>query len=173
MDKKHLYSISYRRLQDSTPLRLDCGTLCNKACCEGDENTGMYLFPGEEIMYQANPDFLTIKPAHIDSCEDRPVLLGVCSGVCDRNFRPLSCRIFPLAPYINDKDTLTLKFDPRAKNLCPICFDSNLKRLDQLFVKNVREVFRMLIEDKEVKAFVLQLSRMLDAYVELQSTLLK
>jgi len=31
-----------------TPLKgHDCGQLCSAACCKGDEQTGMLLFPGE------------------------------------------------------------------------------------------------------------------------------
>lgn len=41
-------------LNDITPLKFDCGVLCNKACCKGDKNTGMYLYPGEELMYMSS-----------------------------------------------------------------------------------------------------------------------
>ncbi len=37
-------------LSDLTPLLTDCGRLCGVACCKGDEQTGMLLFPGEEAL---------------------------------------------------------------------------------------------------------------------------
>ena len=37
-------------LRELTPLKTDCGRLCGGACCEGDEETGMLLFPGEDAL---------------------------------------------------------------------------------------------------------------------------
>ena len=39
-------------LETLTPLKTDCGRLCQGACCQGDEQTGMLLFPGEEAFYE-------------------------------------------------------------------------------------------------------------------------
>lgn len=52
MKPTQLYAQAYRMLENVTPLSIDCGQLCNKACCQsGDmEDAGMYLFPQEEIM---------------------------------------------------------------------------------------------------------------------------
>ena len=81
-------------LEKVTPLESDCGELCAARCCrslEGEE-TGMLLFPGEEERYQ-----------HMEGWK---VLSGsagnvvVCPGRCNRNERPLSCRIFPLLPVV-------------------------------------------------------------------------
>ena len=38
-------------LSDLTPLLTDCGRLCGFACCKGDEQTSMLLFPGEEALF--------------------------------------------------------------------------------------------------------------------------
>ena len=37
MNKKILYKKAYRILENSTPLKFDCGTLCDKKCCSGDD----------------------------------------------------------------------------------------------------------------------------------------
>ena len=37
-------------LSNLTPLKSDCGRLCGGACCQGDDATGMLLFPGEEAL---------------------------------------------------------------------------------------------------------------------------
>ena len=42
-----------------TPLQSDCGRLCGGACCQGDEQTGMLLFPGEDALY-AGCDFARV-----------------------------------------------------------------------------------------------------------------
>ena len=51
MHISEIYKSIYRYWDDTTPLYGDCGKLCGKACCESDETdedeTGMYLFPGE------------------------------------------------------------------------------------------------------------------------------
>ena len=101
MDKKSLYLQAYQLLERVTPLKNDCGNLCNKACCQDNEaDLGMDLFPGEEeLLYSA--DFLTIRS--VNSVED-PKLQAICHGKCDRPKRPLACRIFPLTPYITPKD---------------------------------------------------------------------
>ena len=49
-------------LQSLTPLKTDCGRLCGCACCRGDEQTGMLLFPGEDALY-AGCSFARVLPA--------------------------------------------------------------------------------------------------------------
>ena len=45
--QKRIYQKAFHLLQNATPLRTDCGVLCGKACCKGDDMAGMLLFPGE------------------------------------------------------------------------------------------------------------------------------
>lgn len=45
---QRLYKKAKNIMQDKTPLKKDCGQLCGKACCKGDTETGMLLFPFEE-----------------------------------------------------------------------------------------------------------------------------
>lgn len=73
--KQNLYNKVFKIIKDYTPLTVDCGVLCNHACCKGDENTGMLLFPFEETS-------LDVK---ITEDGNR---LAVCNGSCDRNIRP-------------------------------------------------------------------------------------
>ena len=56
LDKKSFYTKLYKMLENVTPLTVDCGQLCDGACCAvTDEITGMYLFPGEIEMYKPMP----------------------------------------------------------------------------------------------------------------------
>mgnify|MGYP000743635207 CR=1 FL=1 len=75
-------------LSDLTPLLTDCGRLCGFACCKGDEQTGMLLFPGEEALF-APCAFGRVIPAHFELA-GRPAHLFVCNGTCSRENRPLA-----------------------------------------------------------------------------------
>jgi hypothetical protein len=167
MDQKTLYLKAYEILQKSTPLKFDCGKICNKLCCKSiEENSGMYLFPGEEAMYEGL-DSPTIIPSGFQTGEDKTALLALCYGNCDRNLRPLACRFFPLTPFITSKGILTVKIDPRAEEICPIARNSDRSQLHPDFVKNARRISQLLIEDPEIKAFIEKLSGMLDEYANL------
>ena len=50
MNSAYLYLQLYRLFDSITPVRTDCGGLCDKACCRGDDG-GMYLFPGECLYF--------------------------------------------------------------------------------------------------------------------------
>ena len=71
IDKK-TYEEIYKMLDAVDPVDFDCGTLCGGLCCtcsyepeeefrmESDENAdsymGLYLLPGEEAIYNMDPD---------------------------------------------------------------------------------------------------------------------
>nr|HML49564.1 hypothetical protein [Clostridia bacterium] len=86
-------------LAQRTPLKSDCGRLCNAACCQADEEGrgGMLLFPGEERFYDPLPGWARLEPMDFGG---RPSRLLVCEGRCERSQRPLACRIFPLTPVL-------------------------------------------------------------------------
>ncbi len=162
-----LYSKVYRLLERVTPLETDCGSLCNKACCDGgEEDLGMYLFPGEElILTQAS--YFNIEPTDIPLGNGNYVLLANCGGQCDRRFRPLSCRIFPLTPYLTYQQTLTLDLDIRAVGICPLVSGKKAPPLCPDFVHSVRKAIRLLSKDPEILCFIEKLSRILDEYAQL------
>ena len=80
-------------LNDITPLKTDCGLLCEHACCLPDEDGqgGVYLFPGETAM---TGDWGDIVSAEMLPGVQADML--VCNGMCDRVLRPLACRFFPM-----------------------------------------------------------------------------
>jgi hypothetical protein len=171
LNKRLLYRIAYRKLDNVTPLKTDCGQLCNKACCKGDQDTGMYLFPEEEAMYSPLPSFMEIKLTELFIGYEN-IKLAVCRGNCPRSLRPLSCRVFPLTPYIGSDGRLDIIIDPRAAQVCPIAKYGT--RADAVmnasFTRITREVFRLLIKDNEIRAFVEYLSHILDEYLYLANT---
>ena len=141
-------------LEDLTPLKSDCGLICQGACCrpmEG-ETTGMLLFPGEEKYYESRDGYHMTKT-------DQGTLL-ICSGRCNRADRPLSCRLMPLIPVIRG-DGIKVATDLRARPVCPLARQGK-DALDPAFVAAVREVGRILAQDETQLAFLINLTRQQD-----------
>lgn len=168
MTKRELYEKVYAMLDKTTPLLTDCGELCNKACCaEEDQETGMYLFPGEEEMFSGEHPWLIIEESSLTYGNGKPVLLAICKEHCPRGSRPLSCRIFPLIPYIDHSRSLIIRTDPRAVPICPLARASSMQKIDENFIDTVADAFRLLIKDSEIRSFILKLSRLIDDYEDL------
>lgn len=137
---KDLYEAAFEILGDLTPLTTDCGMLCGAACCKGDGKTGMRLFPGEE----------TTLPV----IEGDGVRLCVCDGTCQRDQRPLSCRIFPLFPIVLENGRISTEIDTRALRLCPLAENSQMIKFDKNFITAVRRVGRLLYRDPKCREFL-------------------
>lgn len=147
-------------LEDVTPLKKDCGTICGGACCrslEGEE-TGMLLFPGEEAFYMDRSGYRIIPG------DAGPVL--ICAGTCDRADRPLSCRLFPLLPLLRE-DGVKVNTDRRARAVCPLAAQGK-RAMDPTFVEKVRSVGVELAGDPETRPFLEKLTRMNDELLALQ-----
>lgn len=136
---------AYEILDTLTPLRSDCGRLCNAACCKGDSNTGMLLFPGEEKLYEHNSELKIIT--------SQKYQLLICNGTCTRSVRPLSCRIFPLA-IVNNNGTLRVIADPRSIPICPLYRQALSEKLDINFKKAVKDVAKLLSQSTDIKNFL-------------------
>lgn len=141
-------------LEKLTPLKTDCGRLCQGACCQGDEKTGMLLFPGEEAFYE-NCTFARIIPAGF-MLGGKDALLLVCNGTCDRENRPLACRLFPLFLKFKEDGVTKLRMDVRAKAVCPLT-DYGIKALDTDFKQAARKAYDILLEDQDCAAYLREL----------------
>ena len=140
-------SAAREKLKNVTPLKRDCGRICGARCCrplEG-ENTGMLLFPGEAEAYAGKDGFEVRKTAQGD--------LLLCSGVCDRDERPLSCRLFPLLPVIGDDGKVRVITDLRAKAVCPLARQGK-SAMDPAFADAVREAGEILAAEDEQAVFL-------------------
>ena len=146
-----MYKRIYRILGELTPLRADCGSLCGCACCKGDSNTGMRLFPYEESVLE------------IKNTADGG-RLAVCNGTCDRNSRPLACRIFPFFPTIDEKGRIFVEPDIRAGNLCPLIAHSEEILFDERFFKALKKVGKILAKDEVCRAFLYETTEELDLF---------
>lgn len=155
MNIENDYNVMYKKIfkiiGELTPMTVDCGVLCGCACCKGDENTGMLLFPKEEsklkIRMTENGDRLT-----------------VCDGICDRSTRPLACRIFPFFPTIDEYDKIFVELDSRAYRLCPMIEHCDELLFDPKFLKAVKKVGKILAKNAECKAFLKRSTAEIDLY---------
>ncbi|MBE7036933.1 MAG: hypothetical protein E7403_06545 [Ruminococcaceae bacterium] len=159
-----LYQEIYKRFDKLTPIPFDCGEMCGKLCCQGDSESGMYLFPGEAKLFVGKENFSIIETDFLVS--DKPVELLVCHGPCKREERPLSCRIFPLIGLYRKGSTLRIIRDPRA-NFCPLTHPEAKGCLDPEFVKEVRHTFQILVKIPQVAEFLDALSYILEDYQQL------
>ena len=136
------------RIGGLTPMRTDCGALCGAACCrtDADGQGGVYLFPGEAERLAGCGWVEAICPDGF-----APVML--CRGECEREKRPLGCRIFPLTPVRGKNGRWKVRLDARARAMCPLVSDG-ISALDPDFVKAVRDALRIIAEDAAGEAFL-------------------
>ena len=139
------------QLKTLTPLKTDCGRLCAGACCQGDEQTGMLLFPGEEALYEGCTFGRVIDGEF--SLGGTQARLFVCRGTCDRDNRPLACRLFPLFLTFKEDGSTKLRMDRRAKAVCPLT-DYGIKSLDPEFKQAARSAYDRLLEDDACAAYL-------------------
>ena len=135
------------KLKNVTPLKRDCGRICGARCCRSmdGEETGMLLFPGEADVYVGRTDWKVLRSAGGD--------LVVCPGVCDRDDRPLSCRLFPLLPLIGDSGEIRVVTDLRARAVCPLARQGK-NAMDPAFTEAVREAGEILAKAEEQALFL-------------------
>ena len=158
MNTAYLYLQLYKLFDDATPTPVDCGELCSKACCGGDNDSGMLLFPGEYEVYKllepgwAKTDKTDMTYEYNGKTYRVPILF--CNGECDRYQRPLSCRIFPLTPRLDKNGKLEIVTDPRAKSVCPLAKGFYLEDYDARFMKNIRRAFTLLMKSGQFRAFM-------------------
>ncbi len=163
MKKENVITSCYSLLRNVTPLEVDCGKICNGKCCGGDGKTGMLLFPGEEKLI--DPEISIIKNEKGDS-------FAVCNGKCDRNKRPLACRIYPLFPIVKNKeegDYIEVEFDPRAD--CPLT--TGEYEITRRFEKCVKRVGKYLLLNDDTEMFYRELSGEIQEYIVLKNILKK
>ena len=146
-----MYKKAYKIMDSLTPLKGDCGLLCGSICCKGDENTGMRLFPHEEST-------LDIKNTECG------VRLAVCNGKCDREERPLACRIFPFFPTVDEKGRVYVEKDYRAWRMCPLLSNSDEIIFDRRFFRTVKRVGKLLSKDAECLEFLRYSTEEIDRY---------
>ena len=137
-------------LENLTPMYRDCGHICGALCCQPDEDGkgGVFLFPGEEDMVRG--DWAEISPVEGGPGEG---LMLTCAGRCDRDRRPLGCMIFPLTPEVDEEGHVSMRFDARARPLCPL-LRNGLMGLRTDFREAARAAMQLIASDPEGLAFL-------------------
>ena len=143
--QRRIYRKAYALLEHHTPLRADCGVLCGRACCRGDGETGMLLFPGEETPFRV--------------LEKNGRRIAVCGGRCRRADRPLGCRLFPFLPQLEESGRVRVRLDSRGFGLCPLVRRAEAAAFSHRFLHRVRRVGKRLLRDRESRAFLAALWR--------------
>lgn len=167
MNTAYVYLQLYKLFDNSTPLPFDCGKLCKKACCEG-EDSGMYLFPGEQEVFKLlNPSWAKIQPSdfkYTHNGKNYFLPICFCNGECDRFQRPLACRIFPLTPILDKNGKLDIITDPRAKSVCPLSHTQSVSDYDRVFIKQIKNTFKLLMKNEQFKSFMKEYTNYLNEF---------
>lgn len=159
---------AYAILGDLTPLKSDCGRLCDAACCQSDETgeNGMLLFPYEEWFYRKPMEGFPFHLVRDDSLYQGGWRL-VCRGSCPREARPLACRLFPLRIRLETADQgahteAIPEIDPRAWLCCPLPEQGGLRALRQDFVEAVGRAGLRLIQNDDLLEALYNEQRLID-----------
>ena len=152
--KKSDYIEIYKMLDKVSPVPYDCGTLCGSACCMvQDKDYVMYLLPGEEKMFTGKEEWLDWGKDRVEDYEFPESWYGNvyyirCKNapVCHREQRPIQCRTFPLAPYIDEDGVLQLIYNTGDYSYrCPLV--ENYDELDEEFIRVTYEAWKRLLRD--------------------------
>ncbi|MFZ5634382.1 MAG: hypothetical protein ACOY40_16235 [Bacillota bacterium] len=155
----------YEMIGELTPLTEDCGRLCGKKCCsEQGGGPGVYLFPGEERMFAGEAPWYRIEehPGKVEHFTGRKPLLFNCRAKCPREKRPLACRLFPLAPRLDQSDSLEIVLDVDALFICPLVRMGYPGALNPAFAEAVRRVWLELLGYGPVRDSVREYSARID-----------
>lgn len=157
---------AYSYLNEVTPVKFDCGRLCGSACCgenagpEGEEGMGMWLLPGEKELLEGEGGYTFKKNESETDCL-------ICSGTCDRDFRPFACRIYPyyasLKQLPEGRIMIKIKPDPRSFISCPLVSPYAVRkyRPSAGFVKNAVRAVRLLLSRPTFRSELLEISSFL------------
>ena len=151
-----LIKLAYDMMSAFTPLKSDCGKLCNKACCK---SCGlMLLFPYEYELLK-HQDYKFSKYTLEGFGE---IYAMTCSSTCNRENRPLSCRTFPLAPKVIEGEVF-VQLDARGRSVCELTHKS-IKSLDNEFVNAVKKTLIMLSKDDTMAQYLSATTKLVDKY---------
>ena len=159
--RKSTFKAIYRLLDKVSPIDGDCGRLCSRACCDNERalaaspgaQFGMYLLPGEEKLFARDEPWLTWTTERAEDY-DYPdswhgdVYFAQCKSAddCDRAMRPIQCRTFPLAPYIDSHGAARLILSPeKLPYICPLIGERY--PLNKSFLKATHTVWKRLLKD--------------------------
>ena len=158
------YRNIYALLDTVNPVPYDCGRMCGSICCSNepfaDGDSYIYLLPGEKEFLEENHCNFPIerqrrKEHYLPASWGKYVYIVRCPGkdICDRRFRPIQCRTFPLQPRLDQDDRLELVMcNTDLPYTCPLIRDR--MELSEDFVRITLRAWEMLMEDEAVRDLV-------------------
>lgn len=163
-----LLKSAYALLENTTPLKYDCGSLCDGICCKDNainsKGTGMMLLPCEELLLQGTDGF------EIKDTRDGKIL--ICNGTCQRDKRPFFCRIFPYYASVEaESGKIRLRIDPRSAGICPIATKQKRVRHSVYFHRNAVRAIRILMRDDDFKGEIIKTSEFCNSLYDLYAKL--
>ena len=130
----------------------------------------MYLYPNEEELYLKNVNFGKVFESDFTyeyEGQEKIVKIFICHKPCNRDFRPLACRIFPFTPYIYDEENeekIEIILDSRADRMCPLSINAEKIKFDDKFLDKLAECFSLCLENEEFYAFVKAQSELINDF---------
>ena len=157
---------AYEYLDNVTPLKTDCGRLCDKACCKGEGE--IWLLPDEEMLFR-DKDGFEIK--YLDGEYNLK-----CTSLCDddRSIRPFCCRIFPYFPIVKKNGeylSVRLITDPRGTSFCPMARGE--AECERSFARAVRKAVRLLCSQEKYYEFFRTQGELLEEILRFRQKLLR
>lgn len=158
------YARIYSMLDEVSPLFGDCGQLCGSICCSndpfGNEESYIYLLPGEREYLESCGCTMRIakepaKEHFLPASWGEYVHVMHCPGtkMCNRAHRPIQCRTFPLVPLLRKKGVLEMIMcNDDLPYTCPIIRDK--MEISEDFCKVTLEAWKLLIEDRAIRDLV-------------------
>lgn len=154
------YRKLYQLTEKVTPLASDCGQLCSSVCCRPNpkDSLGMYLFPGEEVMFTRKEDWLEWEEHDPQeylfpiSWKDTVYFIK-CKRPCPRDMRPLACRFFPLTPHLLRDGTLLMIYETMSLPYnCPLI--AHKLPLEPNFIQTVGHCWQVLLQDPRIRDLI-------------------
>ena len=159
----------YRRIYEITgnesAIEGDCGKICGSVCCrcetyDGDE-AYIYMLPHEEEAFRGCDTSLyytktDAKEHDLPASWGKTVTIATCPGPseCDRRYRPIQCRTYPLLPHINARGELELIYsDAATPYTCPLIYEK--RELTDGFVAATYEAWSILVGYDRIRDLVL------------------
>ncbi len=121
----------------------------------------MLLFPGEEVLFTNKQGFEIIDTDYVLP-SGFVVKLLLCNEACQRDERPLACRIFPLMGFVAEDGEIEVKIDPRAVIVCPLAMVGLEEGITTEFILKVKKTFEILMKDPRCEEFIKIMTAQLD-----------
>lgn len=154
-----IYQKIYDKLNQVNHVPYDCGSLCQKACCQRvDQEMGIYLLPNEDLILKEEKDWLVWEEHRAEEYDFPSSWTGNtyflnCNGTCPREKRPIQCRTFPLTPHLSTNGQLSLIWETlELPYTCPLI--AKKLPLDEDYVTTLFQAWQILIVDPLIRDLV-------------------